>query len=404
MKRPQEESKAAREAEGMIERRREEFPTLAQGAYLLSHSLGPAPRGAAESMGEYVRQWAGHSDEDAWAGQWWNLSSRVGDMFGALIGAPPGSALPMPNATLAMATVASCLDYGRRPKIVTCALDFPSMGYLWEAQRRLGAEIHVVPSEDGIHLDESRLLESIDARTALVAVSHVSYRSSHRVDARAIVRRAHEVGALALLDIYQSAGVCEIEAESGAGDEGGGGWGVDFLVGGSIKWLCGGPACGYLYVRPGLIGSLEPRLTGWIAHENPFAFGAGAVRYDSTIRRFSNGTPGIPSLYSVIPGLKIVGEVGVGRIAGESRRRTQGIVERAIERGWPLGSPVDAIRRGGTVMLGFPDPEVLARRLRERRVFVDWRPGVGIRISPHFFNTDEEIESALTVMDELTSG
>lgn len=251
-----------------------------------------------------------------------------------------------------------------------------------------------MPSDDGVHLDESRLLEAIDERTCLVALSHVSFCSSHRVDGAAVVRRAHEVGALALLDVYQSAGVVEIDAQA---------WGVDLLVGGSIKWLCGGPACGYLYVRPDLINTLEPRLTGWIAHENPFAFAPDAIAYDRTIRRFANGTPGIPSLYSVMPGMEIVSRVGVASIARESRRRTQRIVECALERGWPLNSPRDAARRGGTIMLAFDEPERFAHRLRERKVFVDWRPDVGIRISPHFFNTDDEIDETLAIIGEIAS-
>jgi len=351
------------------------------------------PSGVRQSYEQYQSQWLGHGDEDAWMSSWWMLASEVGDLYASIIGAPPESVLPLPNATLAMATAASCLDYQRRPKVVTTALDFPSMGYVWGAQRRLGAEITVVPSDDGVHVNLDRLLESIDEQTGIVAVSHTTYCSSHRLDAAAVVRRAHEVGALALLDVYQSAGVAPVDASA---------WGADFLVGGSIKWLCGGPSCGYLYVRPELIAALEPRLTGWFAHENPLGFEHADIRYDKTIRRFSQGTPSIPALYSVGPGMRIIRDLGVDAIHRESARRTQRIVDAALERGWRVNTPTDASRRGGTVMIGFEDPERVAHQLRSERVVVDWRPGIGIRISPHFFNTDEEIDAAMEIIARVT--
>lgn len=378
-----------------IDRRRDRFPTLGDGVYLLSHSLGPMPAGAEASMREYLEQWRSHTSEDAWAESWWDLSRQVGDRVAPILGAEPGSVIPLPNATLAMASIASCLDYRDRPRVVMTGLDFPSMGYLWRAQEPLGAEVVVVPSDDGVHLDMDRLLSAIDERTAIVAVSHVSYRSSFRVDAAALAARAREVGAISLLDAYQSAGVCPIRAAE---------WGVDAVIAGSIKWLCGGPAAGYLWVRPELARSLQPRLTGWIAHENPFEFAPGAIRYAGDSRRFAQGTPVIPALYSVIPGLDLINETGVGAIARESQVRTQRIVEHTLDRGWPLRSPTDADRRGGTVMLGFDDPGAVAARLREARVYVDWRPGVGIRLSPHFFNTDDEIDAALDAIGRTAHG
>ncbi len=376
-----------------IDRRRDEFPTLQAGAYLMSHSLGPIPRAAADAMKQYLDAWQSHTSEDAWASSWWELSAQVGDRYARIIGADEGTVLPTYNATLAAATVASCLDYADRPTVITTELDFPSMGYFWNAQKRRGAKIRIVPSDNGITTPVERILDAIDETTAIVAVSHTSYCSSYRLDGRALVERAHEVGALALLDIYQSAGVVEIDAQS---------LGADFLIGGSIKWLCGGPASGFLHVRPGLINQLEPTITGWIAHENPFAFDAD-LRYDKTIRRFSNGTPSIPSLYSVIPGMDLIESVGVDAIAAESRVRTQRIVVHAMEQGWPLNSPTDANQRGGTVMLSFDDPESLAGTLRNHQVFVDWRPGVGIRISPHFFNTDDEITAALDAIGQCVN-
>jgi kynureninase len=377
----------------IINRRREEFLTLASGIHLLSHSLGPMPRGAHAAMQRYCDLWEHHTSEDAWATSWWELSEQVGNRLARILGGAPGSVQVQPNASVALSTVASCFDFNTtsRNKIVTTALDFPSMGYIWEAQQRLGACVHVVPSDDGISVPLERILDAIDDTTCLVALSHVSYRSSYRVDARAVVEHAHAQGALVLLDVYQSAGAVELAAAD---------WEVDFLIGGTIKWLCGGPACGYLYVRPALQPELQPRLTGWIAHTEPFAFAHTGMRYATDARRFAQGTPGIPGLHSCLAGLQLIEEVGVPLIAAESRRRTARMVDFMQARGWPLQSPANVNERGGTVMLSVANGPEMVARLADRRVFVDCRPGVGLRLSPHFFNTDDEVEEALAVLAE----
>jgi kynureninase len=381
-------------SETQINRRREEFPTLASGIHLLSHSLGPIPLAARESMLDYCDAWEHHTSEDAWANAWWELSRRVGDRIARILGGGPGSVQIQPNASIALASVASCFDFAstKRNKVVTSALDFPSMEYIWEAQRVLGAKVEIVGSPDGITVPLEDILAAIDETTSLVAMSHTSFRSSYRVDAKEIVERAHGLGALVLLDVYQSAGSIELDAAT---------WGVDFLIGGTIKWLCGGPACGYLYVRPDLQRDLQPRLTGWVAHDAPFDFAHSPMRYARSIRRFAQGTPSIPALYSALPGLKILEEVDVETIASESRRRTEWIIEFALERGWKINSPRDVNERGGSVMIDVNNGPAMVDRLAERKVFVDCRPGVGLRISPHFFNTDEEVEEAMLVLRDL---
>ena len=377
-----------------IERHRYAFPTLASGIHLLSHSLGPVPRSVRESMLAYCDAWENHTSEDAWATSWWELSRRVGDKIARILGGEPGSVQIQPNASIGLATVASCFDFKKsnRNKVVTTALDFPSMEYLWDAQREVGARVESIPSPDGITVPLENILRAIDEDTALVAMSDTSYRSSYRVDARAIVERAHAMGALVLLDVYQSAGVVPLEAAN---------WNVDFLIGGTIKWLCGGPACGYLYVRPDLQRDLRPRLTGWVAHDSPFDFAHAPMRYARSVRRFAQGTPSIPALYSAIPGLEIIESVGVKEIATESRRRTQRIIEFAQERGWKLNTPLDVEQRGGSVMIGVSDGPRMVERLAEKRVFVDSRPSAGLRVSPHFFNTDDEVEEALVILTKL---
>ena len=378
-----------------INRRREEFPTLASGIHLLSHSLGPVPRAARESMLAYYDAWEHHTSEDAWATSWWEMSTEVGNCIAKILSGDAGSVQIQPNASIALSSVASCFDFstGQRNKIVTSALDFPSMQYVWDAQRHVGAQVEVVSSDDGVTVPLERILDAIDDTTCLVALSHVSFRSSYRVDVEAIVERAHKHGALVLLDVYQSAGTMELCAAD---------WGVDFLIGGTIKWLCGGPACGYLYVRPDLQSDLQPRLTGWVAHDEPFAFAGPPMRYDASVRRFAQGTPSIPALYSVLPGLKIIEEVGVKAIQAESQRRTEWMIDFALEHGWKVNSPRDVNERGGSVMIYVVDGPAMVKRLAEKKVFVDCRPGVGLRISPHFFNTDEEVQEAMTILKELS--
>ena len=377
----------------MRDRRRAEFPSLGRWIHLLSHSLGPMPRAARDSMSRYLQLWEDYGAQNAWKAEWWDLTGRVGDLLARLLGGTPGSVQVQPNASVAHSAVASCFDFGsgRRRKIVTTALEFPTTEYVWREQARQGARVEVVASEDGVTIPIGRLLESIDEQTALVVVSHASYRSSFLIDPQPVAERAHAVGSLLLLDVYQTAGVLPLRVAD---------WGVDFAVGGTIKWLCGGPACGYLYVRPDLLPRLEPRLTGWIAHESPFDFAPGRIRYDRTVRRFAQGTPGVPALYSCLPGLELILGVGLPAIAEESQRRTRRIVETALDRGWHLKSPAEDECRGGSVMLGAAEPERLEQELARRGVLVDWRPGV-LRISPHFFNTDDELEQALKVLSEL---
>ena len=377
----------------LFERRRSNFPTLASGIHLLSHSLGPIPLSVRESMLEYCEAWEHHTGEDAWATSWWELSQRVGDQIARILGAARGSVQIQPNASIALATVASCFDFRntKRNKVVTTDLDFPSMEYVWEAQQQMGAELVVVQSEDGIVVPLERILDAIDDRTQLVALAHTSYRSSYRVDAAAIVSHAHSKGALVLLDVYQSAGVVELFASD---------WQVDFLIGGTIKWLLGGPACGYLYVRPNIQRDLKPRLTGWVAHDAPFDFAHPPMRYARSVRRFAQGTPSIPALYSAMPGLRLIEEIGVNAIARESRQRTNRMIEFALERGWQVNTPVDDNQRGGSIMIGVDDGPATVEDLANRKVFVDCRPHAGLRISPHFFNTDEEVDEAMNILSE----
>ncbi len=373
-------------------RYRSEFPILANNTYLISNSLGAMPRGVHDALQGYADMW-GSRGVRAWEDRWWMLANEVGAEIGSLMGAPQGSVSCHQNVTTCQAIVASCLDFsGKRNKVVYDALNFPSVMYFWEAQRELGARVHMVPTDDGIHVPTQRLLDAIDEETLLVPISHVIFRSAYIQDAAAIVEKAHRVGALVVLDMFHSVGAMPVDVHA---------LGTDFACGGVLKWLCGGPGTGFLYVRPDLAARLKPRLTGWIAHEQPFAFETGPTRYTNSGYRFMNGTQNITALEAARPGLKIIREVGVDRIRAKSKRQTARIIELAASRGWKINTPLDPEQRAGTVSIDMPNSQEVARDLIQRNILVDWRPQAGVRMAPHFYNSDEEIETAFLAADEV---
>ncbi|HLA78967.1 MAG TPA: aminotransferase class V-fold PLP-dependent enzyme [Vicinamibacteria bacterium] len=371
---------------------RREFPSLETTTYLVSHSLGAMPRGAADGLAAYATSWRERGVR-AWAEGWWELPLTVGDEVGRLIGAPPGSVVMHPNVSLCQALILSCFAFsGRRNKIVCEAADFPSVLYVHEAHQALGARVVRLAGDDGIGVPLERLLAAIDEETLLVPVSHVLFRSSRIQDLPAIVQRAHQVGALVVADLYQSAGTVPVDVTA---------WDVDFATGGSVKWLCGGPGAGYLYVAPRLHGVLEPRLTGWMAHERPFAFEPGPIRYANGIARFLHGTPAVPALCAARAGYAIANAIGVAAIREKSLRQTGLLLELGESAGLPLKSPRHPHERGGTVVFDVPAGEAVTRELVRREILVDFRPGAGIRVSPHYYTTDDELRRAVSEIREV---
>ena len=370
--------------------RRDEFPILASSVYLINNSLGAMPASTATALQEYADLWASEGVL-AW-NRWLPMVTEVGDLLGRLIGAPPGSVVMHQNVSSLVSIVASCFEYAPpRNRVVLGEAEFPTVRYFWEAQRRYGAEVVHVPGGNGLAVPLDRLLGAIDERTLLVVVSHVLFKSAEIVDVAAVVRRAREVGALVLVDAYQSVGLLPFSVVD---------LDIDVLVGGSVKWLCGGPGAGYLYVKPSLIGSLEPATCGWFSHERPFGFEPPPICLAPGIERFMGGTPGVPALYTAREGYRIINTVGVPAVRAQSRRQTQLIVERALADGLTVNSPLDPDRRGGHVTVDFPGAEAVSRRLIERRFIIDYRPGAGIRIAPHFYNTDAECEA---ILDQIKS-
>jgi len=373
-------------------RYRSEFPILERTNYLISNSLGAMPRGVYDAMKGYAETWATRGVR-AWEEGWWMLGAEVGDELGALLNAPKGSVSTHQNVTTCQAVVASCLDFsGKRNKVVYTDMNFPSVMYFWEAQRPYGARVHMVKTDDGITVPTERLLDAIDEHTLVVPISHVIFRSAFIQDAQAIVDKAHRVGAYVILDTFQSLGTIPVDVQQ---------LNVDFACGGVLKWLCGGPGVAYLYVRPDLGAKLEPKFTGWSAHQQPFNFEIGPTKYTDPPFRFMNGTPHIPSLEAARPGIKIIREVGVDKIREKSKRQTSKLIALADQHGWRVNTPRDPEKRGGTVSIGMPDSHDICRELLKREILVDWRPQAGVRFSPHFYTKDEELDAAVAAVEEI---
>lgn len=365
---------------------RTEFPILARSVYMISNSLGAMPRQVESSLAEYARMWATRGVR-AWAERWWTIGRELADGIGSLVGAPSGSVSMHENVSTAHAVALSTLaPPGPRDTIICTAGDFPSMIYQFRAHQALGFRLVVVPAEADFTVNASRVVDAIDERTALVAISHVLFRSSFLLDPRPIVERAHEAGALVMLDLYQSAGIVPVDLQA---------MGVDFAAGGCLKWLCGGPGNAFLYTRPDRLASAHPRLTGWFAHPDPFAFAIDEFEPPTDARRMLNGTPAIPAYYAALPGLNIIREVGIERIRAASRSLTARLLDAVDRHGFPTIASRDPDRLAGTVAVDVPDAVDVARTLNARDFVVDYRPGVGIRLSPHFYNTHDEVDAVV---------
>jgi kynureninase len=374
---------------------RGEFPILESCIYLVSHSLGAMPRATARELQEYAETWTSRGVR-AWHEGWWEIGRETGDLLAPILGVERGTISMHQNVTVAQGVIASCHAFdGRRNRIVMSDLEFPSNMYLFEGFRRYGADVVYVDSPDGVRAPLEPFLDSITDRTALVIASLVLFKSAYIQEAAAIVDKAQRVGARVVLDVYQAAGAIPMALAD---------LGVDFAVGGSVKWLCGGPGAGYLYVRPDLARELEPALVGWAAHEAPFEFATGRIRYADGPERFQSGTPNVPAMYAARAGYRIVNEVGVESIREKSLRLTRRIIDHALARGYRINTPLDDTQRGGTVIVDVPGAAAVAAELIRRDVIIDHRPGAGIRIAPHFYNTEQDIDTALRVLDEIIQG
>src|SRR2546428_3507306 len=377
-----------------LERWRDEFPILSRSVYMINTSLGAMPRQTARNLAAYADAWATRGVR-AWEDRWWEMPAEVGNRIARIIGAARGSVSMHENVTTAHLAALSCLRPSEtRRRIVCTAMDFPSMVYLFRGQEANGFELRVVPAEDDLTIRRDRMLDTIDQSTAVVAFSHVLFRTSYIMEAAAIIARAHEVGAVVILDTYQSAGIIPVDVTAA---------GVDFAVGGCLKWLCGGPGNAFLYTRPDLMKTLAPSFTGWLSHRTPFAFETGPVDTRDDAMHMMNGTPAIPAYYAALAGLDIIHAVGVDRIREKSQRLTARLLALVDEYGFQSASSRDPARLAGTVAVGVPDALLVSRTLKAREFIVDYRPPVGVRISPHFYNTLDEVDRIMAEIKDIVA-
>lgn len=369
---------------------RDLFPIVNSTTYLISNSLGAMPREVEASLQEYAMTWSSRGVR-AWEETWWAMAAEMGDRVAPLIGARTGEVVFQPTVTLAHAVIFSAFDFARRPKIVTDAMHFPSVLYLLEGLKSQGAEIEIIPSSDGQTIDAERVIDAIDERTAFVNVSHVLFKSAFIQQIDLITEKAKRVGAISIIDGYQSVGTIPVDVRAS---------GADVYIGGCLKWLCGGPGNAFLWVDPDRRASLSPRLTGWMAHARPFAFEIEQDRRTDAWG-YLHGTPSIPALHAARPGLDIIGRIGIDAIRAKSKHQTARLLELADARGWPCTTPRDPERRGGTVAIDVSHGYEVSRVLKKREILCDFRPGAGIRLSPHFYTNDDELVVAIEAIAEI---
>lgn len=361
---------------------RADYPILAETTYMNSNSMGAMPGAARQAIGAYFDAWQQQGVE-AW-GPWQEFIDETADTVARLMGGVPGRTTLNQNVAFFQAQVASALDLsGPKNKVVSEALMFPNVLYVWEGFcRAAGAELCLVPSDDGIDIPTERILDAIDDRTAMVTLSHAVYVSGALLDIEAICRRAHEVGARVMVDVYQTLGTVPFDVQA---------WGADIVVGGSHKWLCGGPGTCFMYVRPDVAPELAPAITGWMAHRDPFAFAPAPIELSDGPWRFMGGTPSVPAYYVAREAYRNLEAITIPRIRAHNLALSQTVIARADEAGLTVHSPRDDAARTGFVAVDFPGSEAASATLIAEHYKHDWRPGCGLRIGPHFYSTEAEV-------------
>ncbi|HLU26748.1 MAG TPA: aminotransferase class V-fold PLP-dependent enzyme [Longimicrobiales bacterium] len=358
---------------------REEFPILARKTYLNSCSLGALSQRAQRRVAEFQEEW--HTfGASAWYDRWIARLDELRGRVAAMIGAFPHEVALAPSTSAALTVVASGLDYRKRNRIVVSRLDFPTIAYQWMV--RPGIEVVYVESDDGATIDPARFADAVDDRTVAVVTSHVFFATGAIQDLDLLSEIAHARGALLIVDAYQSVGQVPVDVHA---------TGVDVLVTGPLKWLLGGPGLAYLYVREDLVGRLAPTTAGWFGARDPFAFDITRFEFHESARRFELGTPALPTVHAALGGQEIIDEVGVPRIRERNAALTERLIEAARGAGFELRVAPDPRDRSAIIMIADDDPAGAVAHLASRDIIVDRRGGY-VRVSPHFYNTEDEID------------
>ncbi len=366
---------------------RGEFPILARRTYLNSCSLGALSLRSEAYLREFTDRWH-EMGASAWYGHW---LGRVEDLRGrvaAFLDTTPRELALLPSTSAALSMIAESIPPEGRTRVVCTELDFPTLAYQWAVKPEI--ELVVLRSEDGIGIDPAQFAEAVDERTLFLATSHVFFTTGFEQDIAKLAEIARAAGAYSLIDGYQGAGQVELRLPS---------TGVDFYTSGPLKWLCGGPGLAYLYVRAELVERLRPRITSWFAAERQFDFDLESFEYRADARRFELGTPALPTIHTALGGQEIVDEVGLSGIVARNRALTEHLVACAGSAGFEVRVP-PAERRTAIVMIPHADPAGAVRHLARHDVIVDHRPGF-VRVSPHFYNTEAEIERCVEALASL---
>lgn len=377
---------------------RKDFPILETSCYMISNSLGAMPREVESELMRYTHEWQTEGVE-SWR-SWFPMVDTVSDLFGKIIGADGGDVTLIHNLTIGSALIASSLDFsGKRNKIIFTELHFPTISYIWHGWQQYGARVHLVGSDDGIHVDAQKICDAIDEETLIVPISHVYFRSGGLQDIKTIIDHAHSKGALVMVDSYQAAGVVPIDVKA---------LDVDILASGALKWLCGGPGAAFMYVRRDLQDRFRPAIRGWLGDKEPFEFVMPDVHFAKGMHRFLTSSIQVPCLYTAVPALKMIGEIGVERIREKSLVMTQRIIDKCDEYGFKVNSPREAHKRGGAITVdpnGVRQGELTTKEINDelirRRFITDYRPPTGIRIAPHFYNTLDEVDAVMEEMKKI---
>jgi kynureninase len=374
---------------------RDEFPVLSRKSYLISASLGPVSLRSRRLLDSYMDAWASKgAPDEVWFEDIFPAMAGLKTAFASLAGCDPAELAITTNISIALSTVASALDLrGDRNRIVMSELDFPTDGHVWIAwARKAGAQVDWLRSVDGLTIPLEAYDRAIDERTVVVMVNRVLYRSSAIVDAKAVCAMARERGARSFVDDYHGVGIVPLDLHD---------LGCDLYTAGTLKWLCGGPGLAFLYARRELLPSLEPTVTGWFATREPFSFDNRHLAYHPTARRLEHGTPPAPVFPIARGGLDVIAEVGVERIRSRQGELTDHVIRCADDAGLAVRTPRERAERGGVVNVRVGDrAEKICHALLERDVCTDFR-GDGLRISPHFFNTEEDIDRCFAELRKL---